>query len=36
MSNIDKEIEDLKKAVWYINDRIKQLEEIKNDTIPKE
>ena len=36
MSNIDKEIEDLKKAVWYINDRIKQLEEIKNDTIPKD
>lgn len=25
MSTIDKEIEDLKKAVWYINDRIKQL-----------
>ena len=36
MSNIDKEIEDLKKAVWYINDRIKQLEEIKNDTTPKD
>lgn len=36
MSNIDKEIEDLKKAVWYINDRIKQLEEIKNDAIPKD
>lgn len=25
MSNIEKEIEDLKKAIWYINDRIKQL-----------
>lgn len=25
-SDKDKEIEDLKKAVWYINDRIKQLE----------
>lgn len=36
MSNIDKEIEDLKKAIWYINDRIKQLTGIKNDTIPKD
>lgn len=26
MSNKEKEIEDLKKAIWYINDRIKQLE----------
>lgn len=25
MSNKEKEIEDLKKAIWYINDRIKQL-----------
>lgn len=26
MSDKQKEIEDLKKAIWYINDRIKQLE----------
>lgn len=26
MSKVEKEIEDLKKAIWYINDRIKQLE----------
>lgn len=26
LSAKEKEIEDLKKAVWYINDRIKQLE----------
>ena len=26
MTNKQKEIEDLKKAIWYINDRIKQLE----------
>lgn len=26
MSNKEKEIEDLKKAIWYINDRINQLE----------
>lgn len=25
-SNAQKEVEDLKKAVWYINDKIKQLE----------
>lgn len=25
-SNKEKEIEDLKKAIWYINDKIKQLE----------
>lgn len=25
----EKEIEDLKKAIWYINDRIKQLENVK-------
>lgn len=24
-SGVDKEIEDLEKAVWYINDRIKQM-----------
>lgn len=27
MTNKEKEIEDLKKAIWYINDRINQLEE---------
>ena len=27
--DIDKEIEDLEKAIWYINDRIKQLKEKK-------
>lgn len=26
LSNVDKEIEDLKKAIWYINDRINELE----------
>lgn len=26
ITNVQKEIEDLKKAIWYINDRIKQLE----------
>lgn len=26
IDEIDKEIEDLKKAIWYINDRIHQLE----------
>lgn len=26
MTNKDKEIEDLNKAIWYINDRIKMLE----------
>lgn len=25
ISNVDKEIEDLKKAVWYLNDKIKML-----------
>lgn len=30
VKDIDKEIEDLEKAIWYINDRIKQLKEIKN------
>lgn len=29
ITNKDKEIEDLKKAVWYIQDRIKQLEGIQ-------
>lgn len=27
-SAIQKEIEDLQKAIWYLNDKIKQLEEI--------
>lgn len=27
MTDKDKEIQDLKKAIWYIKDRIKQLEE---------
>ena len=27
MSDVDKEIQDLEKAIWYINDRIKQLKE---------
>jgi hypothetical protein len=29
LSDKEKEIQDLKKALWYINDRIKQLEEQK-------
>lgn len=29
LKDIDKEIEDLEKAIWYINDRIKQLEKMK-------
>lgn len=29
LKDIDKEIEDLEKAIWYIKDRIKQLEEMK-------
>lgn len=29
-SNVEKEIEDLQKAVWYINDRIKQLNNEKD------
>ncbi len=29
MSNIDKEIEDLQKAIWYINDRIEMLKKQK-------
>jgi hypothetical protein len=29
LTNKEKEIQDLKKALWYINDRIKQLEEQK-------
>lgn len=28
MSKVEKEIEDLKKAIFYINDKIKQLEEL--------
>ena len=31
MSAIDKEIEDLKKADWYIQDKIKMLEALKNN-----
>ena len=34
MSDIDKEIEDLKKAIWYINDRIDELNNKKaNETV---
>ena len=33
MSDKEKEIEDLKKAIWYIQDRIKELE---NETMDKE
>lgn len=29
VNDIDKEIEDLEKAIWYISDRIKQLKEMK-------
>lgn len=29
LKDVDKEIEDLEKAIWYINDRIKQLEKMK-------
>lgn len=29
LKDIDKEIEDLEKAIWYINDRIKQLEKMR-------
>lgn len=35
-SDRDKEIEDLKKAAWYINDRIKQLEGAPADEEPKD
>lgn len=28
-SDVDKEIEDLEKAIWYINDRINQLKQIQ-------
>lgn len=31
LTDIDKEIEDLKKAKWYIDDRIKELEQRKTD-----
>lgn len=31
-SAIEKEIEDLKKAAWYIQDRIELLEKIKKET----
>lgn len=29
-SPVEKEIEDLKKAIWYINDRVKQLKGIND------
>lgn len=29
-SPVEKEIEDLEKAIWYINDRVKQLKGINN------
>lgn len=29
LEDIDKEIEDLEKAIWYINDRISELKAIK-------
>lgn len=31
LADIEKEIEDLEKSIWYINDRIKQLKSIKNE-----
>lgn len=34
LSDVVKEIEDLKKAIWYINNKIKLLEEA-NNLIPK-
>ncbi len=33
MDNTAKEIEDLNKAVWYIQDRIKQLKEIQKQSV---
>lgn len=30
ISNIDKTIEDLKKAIWYLNDKLRQLEKERN------
>lgn len=33
MNNIAKEIEDLNKAIWYIQDRIKQLKEIQKQSV---
>lgn len=35
LSDLDKEIEDLEKAKWYIQDRINQLEKIKRDAESK-
>lgn len=32
LTNVDKEIEDLNKAIWYIQDRIKQLQHDKKET----
>lgn len=31
LTDVEKEIEDLKKAIWYINDRITQLENGRNN-----
>ena len=33
MENIDKQIEDLQKAIWYINDKINQLNNLKTNQI---
>lgn len=33
LSDVEKEIEDLKKADWYINDRIMQLQKSLDETI---
>lgn len=33
MNDIAKEIEDLNKAIWYIQDRIKQLKEIQKQSV---
>lgn len=35
MTDREKEIEDLRKAVWYINDKIKQLQNHGTDKQPK-
>lgn len=31
MEDVDKQIEDLKKAIWYINDKINQLNNLKQN-----
>lgn len=33
MEDIDKQIEDLQKAIWYINDKINQLNNLKTNQI---